>query len=385
MALSRDDKNQSVIANKLKRIDNDVKKLSTVNQELIYFTLENIKTSMKIEENGYGLITIGQNIVMNWLKKYEIPNLVKSKNNFNSKPIELQDRSGNILVPLHFENGSNRKNFRDVSQDFRNSIPFQIDANMEQTMPIVAQTTRNIVIVKEDKKKNLFEKMFGEYCPIFLRTSKKYYNYDSIEHKRLQIELAVRKFLEQDGKFFPKRVYNPGNKEIHWLVRPFHWENEIQYDDIVSEAIDSDGEWKPRHSGIQIAPRKHFFRAWLNRKWEWDIVRDFIFQDLAPRPLNEETEIYHDATEHLPNRSQENDQHNKSINEMTESELLHILDAEDFGEFNSRNSSLIEDVFNSLISICKSPKKAKTKPLNRSSPGSFKHRMVSLPRRHFSQ
>ena len=131
--------------------------------------------------------------------------------------------------------------------------------------------------------------ILGDYCPVHLR-NEKYVDYEGEQYKVTQECLAQNKLLEQEGQEKPRYVHNPSNNHVFWLIRPFNFDKDYRYSMICEKALQHREPWTCYHKGIQCAPRKHILRRWLNRKWEWETIIDYIFRELGPgveRPIQE--------------------------------------------------------------------------------------------------
>lgn len=123
--------------------------------------------------------------------------------------------------------------------------------------------------------------ILGDYCPVRFR-NEKYVDYEGEQYKVTQECLAQDKLLEQEGREKPKYVHNPSNGHVFWLIRPFNFDKDYRYSMFCEKALQRRDPWTCYHQGIQSAPRKHLLRKWLNRKWEWETIIDYIFKELGP-------------------------------------------------------------------------------------------------------
>ena len=197
------------------------------------------------------------------------------------------------------------------------------------------------------------ERLLGDYCPVWLRKIK-VIDYNSVEYRRVQTALAVSKHMEQDGKFIQKLVYRPDNRRVRWYLRPFNIQRDNSYSAICEMASNSRKPRRPYHSGIQQAPRKHLVRQWLNWRWEWETIIDFIYEDFGYIEGENNMDLLEGVhrEEMTPRAIKEYSVEKPELQGYLNPEYANDTTIEDYGRFNSRGSSLIEEVFGGLIAIC---------------------------------
>lgn len=197
------------------------------------------------------------------------------------------------------------------------------------------------------------ERLFGDYCPVWLRKIK-VIDYSSEEYRKTQTTLAVGKHIEQDGKFIQKLVYRPDNRRVRWYLRPFNIQRDYSYSAICEMASNSTRPRKPYHSGIQRAPRKHLIRRWLNWRWEWETIIDFIYEDFGYIEGENNMDLLEGVhrDEVIPQIIEDYSVKKPELQSYLSSEYTNDTVTEDYGRFNSRGSSLIEEVFGGLIAVC---------------------------------
>ncbi|KAG0658390.1 hypothetical protein C6P45_002201 [Maudiozyma exigua] len=130
-------------------------------------------------------------------------------------------------------------------------------------------------------RNNVFENLLGSYCPNRLR-NRKFIDYNGTTYRKLQKSLAREKMLTQEEQQRQKLIYNPSNKHVFWALRPFNFDKEYSYLMFCNKALERKEPWRKYHDGLQKFPRRHLIRKWLNRKWEWETIIDYIFSELSP-------------------------------------------------------------------------------------------------------
>ncbi|SMN17664.1 similar to Kazachstania africana KAFR_0C03150 hypothetical protein [Maudiozyma saulgeensis] len=202
-------------------------------------------------------------------------------------------------------------------------------------------------------RNDLIEKLFGSYCPVHFRNNK-FIDYNGQSYRKLQKALARTKMLRQEEQLKEKRMYNPSNRHVPWIIRPFNFDREYSYSMFCNMALEHDDPWIRYHEGIKKVPRKHVIRRWQNKRWQWETIIDYIFNELSPHQYLLE-DILHPEI------------HSELLNSMgtpgTEFQEQRNPRREENNEHtNPIDDGILEEAFQKLLYICNTdiPKEAKT-------------------------
>lgn len=217
----------------------------------------------------------------------------------------------------------------------------------------ISQTINNIIKTRN----NLCEGLLGDYCPVHLRNTT-IIDYDGCSYKKLQKALAKEKMLEQEGGTITKIVYNPTNKYIFWLFRPFNFDNDYSYSMFCEKALERRTPWIKYHQGCDRVQRKHFLRRWLNRKWQWETIIDYIFDELGPSSLDKKTISCKKNV--FTHKTRNKDEHETTVSHIKEVIPIrcrqfsrHMIKQQNVSYCSSRQI-LLEDAFDTLLRMCTS-------------------------------
>ena len=207
-----------------------------------------------------------------------------------------------------------------------------------------------------EARNNIFESLLGVYCPNRLRNTK-FIDYEGTTYRKLQKSLAREKMLTQEEQERKKMVYNPCNKHVFWAIRPFNFDKEYSYLMFCNKALERQEPWRKYHSGVQKFPRRHIIRRWLNRKWEWETIIDYIFSELSAELNNIDTvrraqpSIYVGAEV-------------KNVDNITFSQVNNTAGNISLGNTLSTKADILQEAFEKLVYICNTDIQSEIKPLN---------------------
>lgn len=208
----------------------------------------------------------------------------------------------------------------------------------------------------KETSKNIFERLLGIYCPNSLRNTK-FIDYDGTTYKKLQKSLAREKMLTQEEQKKRKLIYNPCNKHVFWALRPINFDREYSYLMFCNKALERQGPWKNYHSGVRKFPRRHLIRRWLNRKWEWETIIDYIFSELSTEQNEIRTVTRKPQLRCMGEKM-------KKVNTKSFSQAIDMEENVTLGNTLSTNAEILQDAFEKLVYICNTDIQPQIKPPN---------------------
>ncbi|EDO14342.1 hypothetical protein Kpol_184p2 [Vanderwaltozyma polyspora DSM 70294] len=141
--------------------------------------------------------------------------------------------------------------------------------------------------VQEDKYFHLknvliLKKRLRSILPNCLRLVKDF-DCDSKTFRFYQEQLVYTKLISQE-LLLPKERENCFKTVLKSLIPR---SNKIskknnRIDEIIEEALISEGDWKPNFVGKRKVPRRHIIRVWNNKQFEEMVIKDYIYKECAP-------------------------------------------------------------------------------------------------------